>query len=440
MKIVVLVHWFPPINSSGARRFEAMTKYFVRKGHSVTVVTTHKSGKDGAFSEKIPDGVRILELNSWGRASPSVMGPSRFTAMYDDKPPMRRRIKRSVQDLFGQLPDPRLPFALSLVGPALDQDVKAALSDCDIVIGSCPPWTMVLAAFLVGRKFGKKVILDYRDQFSDNFEMPGSSLAKKVEHWLDRYMCRRADQIVAISPPMAEYYGRWNPRTAVIMNGFDHEAFEAGATHSVWREKPPVSPITIRYMGLVSPRCIPEGLLQALRKLKSMRPDRYSRLQFQYFGSYGLMKTHIIRHYPDLAQSFSFNEAVPFSESIGLMLTADYLLFSDTSEIAQLSSRGVLTTKLFEYIAAGRPIIADIDAGTLAGELTKSASPRHFVSTDPGAFEKLLQSDDFWTPPHSEFSPIAQNISREYAADQYLALMSNMLTKRETAVEPQVQG
>ena len=45
--IASVAHYFPPINSSGAKRFEAMTKYFAREGHRVAVFTTCKTGADG---------------------------------------------------------------------------------------------------------------------------------------------------------------------------------------------------------------------------------------------------------------------------------------------------------------------------------------------------------------------------------------------------------
>lgn len=72
--IVLIVHYFPPINSSGAKRMEAMAKYFARSGRNVTVITTTKTVADGAFSEIVPSGVNLIELDWRGRTSPSVAG------------------------------------------------------------------------------------------------------------------------------------------------------------------------------------------------------------------------------------------------------------------------------------------------------------------------------------------------------------------------------
>ncbi|UUZ52982.1 hypothetical protein LP419_28515 [Massilia sp. H-1] len=53
MKIVFVVHYYPPVNSAGAKRVEALSKYFAAAGHEVTVVTTCKSDRDGLLTEPV---------------------------------------------------------------------------------------------------------------------------------------------------------------------------------------------------------------------------------------------------------------------------------------------------------------------------------------------------------------------------------------------------
>lgn len=47
MHIVLIAYYYPPINSSGAKRAEALSKYFCAFGHHVTVITTRKTRADG---------------------------------------------------------------------------------------------------------------------------------------------------------------------------------------------------------------------------------------------------------------------------------------------------------------------------------------------------------------------------------------------------------
>lgn len=440
MNIVVIVHYFPPINSSGAKRWEFMSKYIARAGHNVTVITTRKSGADGAFSEAKPNGVTLVELDHLGRCAESRQGNITHSAMYDDNPSFGRKVRRFVQRLFGQLPDPRLPFALSFAGPFLSDRVRTSFQNADLVVGSCPPWSMLLAAKIAGWRFRKPVILDYRDQFSGNYEMPGSRLAKFIEKVIDKWLLSDSKRVVAISPPMSEYYEGFGTRPVTILNGYDHETLESAHTKFSWKVKRSHDPIYIRYMGLVTPRCIPHSFLAALRSLKDQRRDLYDRLKIQYYGSYSLMQFFVQKNFSDLTDIITFHEPVPYLTSIGLMIEADYLLFSDASEMNNASSKGILTTKLFENIASGRPIIGEIDARTLAGQLIVDADSRHIVSTDRGCFESLLNSKEFWSPAPSRSSPIAPQLSRKYAAEQYIKLMSEILDRTDISTDWKAKG
>jgi Glycosyl transferase 4-like domain len=430
INIAVLLHYFPPINSSGAKRFEAMTKYFAREGHKVAVFTTSKSGVDGEFTESIPDGVELYELDGWGRIKPSVQGDVVFEDMYAGKPSFKRRLKRVVMDWFGQLPDPRLPFALSFAGPFVSGKMRSRLREADVVIGSCPPWPLVLASLIVSRRFGPLCIMDYRDPFSDCHEMPGGAFAKFVERIIDRFLVRKADHVVAISKPIGDYYRQFNPHTSVIMNGYDHEMVERAALNGGWVEKAANDHIVLRYMGLVSPGRVPHNLLRALVKASIERPELLTRLRFEYYGPGDVMRETVAKTYPSLVELFHFFPNVPYLKSLQLSIEADYLLFCETSSKHNLSAQGILTTKLFEYIASGRRIIAEIEPETLAGSLILEASNMHFVSTSADDFEKLLLTDAFLSPGPSKQSPIAQRLSRKYAADQYMELMQRLVAGR----------
>lgn len=433
LNIAVLVHYFPPINSSGAKRFEAMTKYFARAGHKVAVFTTSKTGADGAFTEAIPEGVELYELNGFGRLKPSVQSTVRFQDMYAEKPSLGRRLKGWIMDLFGQLPDPRLPFALSFGSPLLDKAAGARLRQADVVIGSCPPWPLVLASLIVSRRFGPLCIMDYRDPFSDCHEMPGGRIAKYWERVIDGFLVRRADAVVAISKPIADYYRKFNTRVSVILNGYDHEVVEQAATAGQWRAKQNGEPIIFRYMGLVSPGRVPHNLLKALDKMVIDKAALLERLRFEYYGPGDVMRRTVEQVYPALAPMFQFFENVPYVESLSLSLQADYLLFCETSSKHNLSAQGILTTKLFEYIATGRTIIAEIEPSTLAGSLIREADDDHIVTTDQTVFENFFASDGLFNPRPSRPSAIAKRLSRQHAAGQYIELIDSMVSRRDAA-------
>ena len=206
--IVLLVHYFPPINSSGAKRMEAMAKYFARAGRTVTVLTSRKTAVDGAFVEAIPEGATVIEIDGWGRsAPPAPVALQDYHRRVAPTASPRRRIKAAIMRAFGQLPDPRLKLAFAFLSPILSSDVRAVLAQADVIVASCPPWPALLAGIFARWRSGRaKLVLDYRDQFSRCHEMPGTRPAKAVEELIDAFLMRNADGVVAVSDPMSAYY------------------------------------------------------------------------------------------------------------------------------------------------------------------------------------------------------------------------------------------
>lgn len=434
--IVLIVHYFPPVNSSGAKRMEAMSKYFSRSGRNVTVLTTVKGEADGEFTERMPPGVTVLELNWRGGVRPFDANRHQFAKPAEQPVQSGRSLTRIAKDavmhMFGQLPDPRLPFAMSFLKPRLAPEVERAVREADVIVATTPPWPPLLAAIALKRRFHKPVVLDYRDQFSLCHEMPGGRFAKALELPVDRSLAAQADALVTISEPMSAYYQNFHPDTHTILNGYDPEPLEAVLS----RIEPVGSrdgPLIIRYMGLVSEGRIPRALLGALSRLKAAARVDPSMMQFEYYGEGRVMLNYLQEHHSDLSGFFKFLPRVSYSKSLELVATSDHLLFCENSippkagEIA--SASGILTTKLFEYLASGRPILADIGPQTLAGSFAVRASDQHFVSDDTNAFEDYLLSESFRKPQAVARSAFVDSLSRAAQAQTYLALLDGVVAK-----------
>jgi glycosyltransferase involved in cell wall biosynthesis len=418
LRFVFIVHYFPPINSSGAKRVEAISKYLVMAGHHVTVITTRKSVSDGEFTEDIPPGVELIELDALGRDRSSAKGDGVFEPMYIGKRSWKRILKDFVMEAGGQLPDPRLPFAISFLNPWLTPRVQTAIQQANIVIGSTPPWPMLLAALIVKWRFGVRCILDYRDQLSECHEMPGSYLAKKLEKMVDRWLVASADQVVTISEPMASFYRKMTDRIAVILNGYDDAVIDAARLQAT----PSRDRIVIRYMGLVSPGRVPHRFFKALTMFKEEQPERFASLRVEFFGNAALIERALVDQYPTIREIFGFFPSVPYVTSLQRIVEADYLLFGETSSKTTLSAQGILTTKLFEYIGSGRPVLADISRDTLAGSLLLSCGDRHTVGAVPDVFLETLRSDAFYHRLPDTVSEKGRSLSRRAQADQYAQL------------------
>jgi glycosyltransferase involved in cell wall biosynthesis len=433
-RVVFLVYYFPPMNSSGARRIEAMSKYFSRDGINVTVITPRKKGP--ALTETMPEGVDVIEIDWLGQKRSSDFASRDSVPLKPTTPSSQRAFKNFVAGLFGQLPDPRLPFAMAFLSPLLAREVRQAVASADVIVGSTPPWPTILAAALAGARFRKPIVFDYRDHFSECHEWPGSPPAKWCERQIDRALASKATGLVTISEPMKEYYSRFNPSTIVILNGYDHEAIDRAKSGRPWRPPQVGNPILMRYLGTMKPGRVPRNLLGAMKHIVETGVFDPKTLRLECYGDCAILERVLTEEYAILREMVTFNEAVPYDESLALIVSADYLLFSETSETGTLSAQGILTTKIFEYIASGRPIIADISPTTLAGRTILSYGTNHRVASDPTTFEVFLLSEGFAQPAATTSDPRVKVLSRAFQAQEYLSALNRFIALAQGDVDP----
>lgn len=395
LNIVFITHYFPPLNSSGARRINAFSKYLAAKGHQITVITTRKTERDGLLTEDVPSCLRLLELGGGGRlassapiAGTTVLSPQ-VVATRSLTGQLLLKFKRSVMRLAGQLIDHRLVFAIQFAYPWLAPEVVSAIKDADVVMSSCPPWPTHLAGRLVKFRFGKVWVADYRDQFSGNHILRGSSISRLLEVRLERWLIKAADHVVAISGPMKEYYELFHPAVTCIENGYDEGIFEqARARIRVQPVNAPEVAFVIRYMGTITPDRIPLAFFQALVRV-NQQPGRP--VVAEFYGESALLRKSLLAVAPQAEPFVRFGPQLPYMAAIQSMLKADALFFIETSDFSSHSARGVLTTKLFEYLAARKPVVAEIAGRSLAAQYIRRSGLGVVVSEDAAGILMGLQ-------------------------------------------------
>jgi len=396
VKIVFLAHYFPPLNSSGARRIQSFAHYLSSRGHQITVISTKKTRRDGLLTEEPPQQVGLIELNGFGRASSSVI-PAAIPAYSNGVAPNRSlfgnfllRFKRAVAKKTGQLVDHRLVFALQFAYPWLDQSVKKALITSDIVMSTSPPWPVHLAGLIVKKRFLKPWIADYRDQFSGSHIQFGSPWFQRREVDLERWLLKSAKAVVTISGPMKEYYQQFHSYVFCIENGYEEKLFEEAphkhAEQSRLKNSSPVE-LTIRYMGTITADRVPLSFFTALARVNS-KPGLP--IIAEFYGESKLLLKAISQIVPEVKPFIRLCQQLPYGLAIEAMQHADALFFIETSNFSSHSSRGVLTTKLFEYLASRKPIIAEISDEALAASYIRRAKAGLVISENSSEIESGL--------------------------------------------------
>jgi hypothetical protein len=274
------------------------------------------------------------------------------------------------------LPDDRtgwLPFALCRA--------RSALADWtpELVYASSPPPTSLLVGRLLARYYGAPWVAELRDRWADDpyYEQP--AWRARLDQATERWTLATAAGIVTVSEPWAEFYREKHGKpTAAVLNGFDPKDFD--------REMPAPpadrSRLRIVYTGGIYPgRRDPRSLFRALKQLKDKEP----RVVVEFFGA---EDSHVL----PLAEACGVRDAVavrapvPYLDALAEQRRADVLLLMQWDDPRE---QGNVPAKLFEYLAARRPILG---LGLEDGVPARIISERQagLVSNDPNIIARQL--------------------------------------------------
>jgi len=273
---------------------------------------------------------------------------------------MRQRFARWVRANFF-LPDARVgwvPFALRRARQLLAEDTF------DAVITSGPPHS----THLIGKRLAKKLpwISDFRDPWTDisyYCELPHTFWARRLDARLERKVLSRADRIIAVSEAMGQLFSNKGCAPVTILtNGFDPGDFtEAGTQERSDR-------FVIAHVGNLSAAQNPVALWHVLRALDAIHTMPALRIQF--VGNVDPVVLASIEE-NGLMSIVEITPYVPHREAVRYMQSATLLLLSINKV---RDAKCIMTGKVFEYIATGKPVMGlgpkDGDAARLLLEVS----------------------------------------------------------------------
>ena len=221
--------------------------------------------------------------------------------------------------------------------------------EADIIFGSAPPFTGLIVAGRLARRFNIPWVADFRDLWVDNpyygFWEPG--WRRPVDAILERLMVRDAAALVTVSPIWAQQLDRHHSKAAeVVYNGYAEEDFPQPALLEHHREV-----LTIRYTGSIYPGFRdPSALFAAIRLLGGTHRER---VRVEFFGDAGDEVLALAAHH-SVRDHVIARSPVPYRCALELQMEADILLLLQWSN---KRDEGNLPGKIFEYFCARRPIL-----------------------------------------------------------------------------------
>lgn len=374
-RVLALTYYFPPSGGPGVQRILKFVKYLPSFDWTPLVLTVEEGAypaRDASLSTDIPREAAVHRTSSWDpyHLYARLTGRSEDDAVVQGslegrertwKERLARWIRANIV-----LPDARVgwvPFAI-WHGRKLLRD-----HDVDAILTTGPPHSTHLAGAALQSLTGTPWVADFRDPWTDiNYyqELPHTDVARRIDAALERTVLRRAQALTTVSPSWRSLLqGKMDTTESstpfrVIHNGYDEDDLEIGGdtgTDDVF---------TITHVGSLYASRNPTGLWKALHQLQEQGtiPD----LRIRLVGMVDSNVQNTLRRY-GLAEQTEFVSYVPHEEAVRYMKQAGLLLLSIESFPA---ADGMLTGKLYEYLASGRPILGvgppDGDAAQLLRE------------------------------------------------------------------------
>lgn len=316
------------------------------------------------------------------------------------------------------LPDENVSWALTAIPAAIRLVRRERI---DVVLTSSPPSSVHLIGAAVRRATRVAWVADLRDSMvakeDRRVESRAVLLKEKSHRAVARLIARSADAIVAVTPSIAgelEQLGA-RRRPVVIANGCDFDDFTG-------LEYQPGDRFRITHTGSFFGRRSPRAFLSALA---SSADDVVAR----FVGDFRQTDRNWARRL-DLGDRLEFYPFLPHRRVLELQRDSEALLLL----LPNVGARGrdVPSGKLFEYLAAGRPILAAVPPDGAAAQLIRDTNSGLVVAPDDepalaAALDRLVEEWRQHRLESVELTPeLRRRLSRRTRAEELAALFKSL--------------
>lgn len=391
MRVLLVTYYFPPAGGGGVQRVLSWCRHLPAHGVELTVVAPREPHwVDQDTTLVIPGDAQVLRTDD---PSPSAVIPRDALAEVGG---LRRVLRRlALQPRRFAIPDIHRRWRRPAVKAALAEARRreqAGEPAWDVVISSSPPETTHLVAHDIARSLGIPWVADYRDSWLDLPHLRTSSVLVRAKHAANRRLAtrlmRRAAAATTVSEPLAADLRRRHPGLDVHVMENGVEPAEVARAHARADGFRDVGRFVIAYTGNFFGRQRAGDFLAGLEGALAAKPALRDDLLVRFVGG---LKPHELERARELGELF---EHVPFlrhDDVLAQQRAADMLLFYVAPG---RGSRGVYTGKVFEYVAARRPVLALAPADNVASGLLADAgatSDGVGARVDPGDVEAITR-------------------------------------------------
>jgi glycosyltransferase involved in cell wall biosynthesis len=319
-KVLIISYYFPPYASVSVVRVRKFCKYLPANGWSPTVLTIDSR----YYGQKVAGGLEDIE-------SISIL-PLPYQRIFSNSILLKIRF---------------------LMFCALH--IFFNRSKYSVVYVTGPPFFPFLISAFCNSILRVPIVLDFRDSWSVNHGYDGKVATKWLEivrerlfSWVEFRSIRNSYRTVFANRMLKDDYSRLykteSNKYVAIDNGFDPEDFLSVKPRRIVGGKAVI--LTGKLM-LYTPELL-QCILSALAELKN--------LTFVYVGGES-DEVHRVASGSNVADQVVAYPYTPYSEMLNLIAGADYALMSNGMTYG-------VGTKIFEYLALGKPTICFVPKGS----------------------------------------------------------------------------
>ncbi|MCF1421913.1 glycosyltransferase family 4 protein [Mangrovimonas futianensis] len=387
-KVLIITYYWPPAGGPGVQRWLKFVKYLPQFDVEPIVFVPENPTypiTDSSLESEVSEQVTVIKTpikEPYKLASRFSKNKSK-TISKGIIPDKRKQgiVEKLMLFIRGNffIPDARKSWVKPSVS-YLEDYLK--VHSIDTIITTGPPHSLHLIGLELKEQMGVHWIADFRDPWTSigyHKELKLLPFAQKKHKALEHLVLNSADHIIVTSQVTKdEFLGLTQQPISVITNGFDDEKVN----------QPPLdTKFSLSHIGSLLSKRNPQILWQVLNELVQEVPSFATDLRLDFVGSVSKevlesMNLYGLTKFVNKVGYVSHNESIVFQKKSQLLL----LIEIDSEE-----TRAIIPGKLFEYMAANRPIIALGPKGSdVERIITKSNTGSYFYYDSKPALKEVI--------------------------------------------------
>ena len=391
-KVLIVAYYWPPAGGPGVQRWLKFVKYLPDFGiEPIVFIPDNPSYPilDESLVPEVPKGVKIIKYpikEPYGLASTLSRKQTKTISSgilpKEKKQSLLQKLLLYVRGNFF-IPDARVGWvkpSVKFLENFIDQNTIKT------IITTGPPHSLhLIGSGLKHSNPALRWIADFRDPWTtigyhDKLRMTEKTKAKHIK--LERNVLQQADDIIVTSPSTKkEFEAITSKPISVITNGFDQEL--SGAQASVLED----NSFVMSHLGSLLSDRNPKILWQVLSELISEKQGFADAFHLYLAGRVSQEVVDSIKNH-NLNNHFTLLGYIPHNQLNEIHEESSCLLLI---EIDSEKTKAIIPGKVFEYLAAQKPIIAlGPKDGDVKSIIEETQSGDYFLYTDSERLKEYI--------------------------------------------------